>query len=84
MIQNDSCRMGSQKDALKIVRLFCKFQKALRVASAYDGQGLSKLIIKWIFTYLTRTESDFRVLRADYTTLISACYQYASELLRHD
>lgn len=56
----------------------------MRVASAYDGKGLSKLIIKWIFTYLNGTESDFRVLSADYTNFTSAGYQYASELLKHE
>ena len=40
--------------------------KALRVAADYDGKGLSKLIIKWIFTYLTKTETNFKVLRSEF------------------
>ena len=42
----------------------CISKKALRVAADYDGKGLSKPIIKWIFTYLTETESNFKVLRS--------------------
>ena len=40
--------------------------KALRLAADYDGKGLSKLIIKWIFTYLTKTETNFKVIRSEY------------------
>ena len=40
------------------------------------GQGLSKLIIKWIFTYLTKTEKNFKVLRLDFRYILLSVIEF--------
>ena len=40
------------------------------------GQGLSKLIIKWIFTYLTKSEINFKVLRLDFRYILLSVIEF--------